>query len=100
MADFFLTPTAELADIFLPAGTWLEQNHMAENWKFHGYVLARQKVVEIGECWQDHKIFQELGKRMGQEWWNTVEDALDYLLEPTGLTWEQFKEKSYLKGDI
>ncbi len=100
VADFFLTPTAELADIFLPAGTWLEQNHMAENWKFHGYVLARQKVVEIGECWQDHKIFQELGKRMGQEWWDTVEDALDYLLEPAGLTWEQFKEKGYLKGDM
>ena len=100
VADFFLTPTAELADIFLPAGTWLEQNHMAENWKFHGYVLARQKVVEIGECWQDHKIFQELGKRMGQEWWDTVEDALDYLLEPTGLTWEQFKKKGYLKGDM
>jgi anaerobic selenocysteine-containing dehydrogenase len=100
VADFFLTPTAEMADIFLPAGTWLEQNHMAENWKFHGYVLARQKVVEIGECWQDHKIFQELGKRMGQEWWDTVEDALDYLLEPTGLTWEQFKEKGYLRGDM
>jgi anaerobic selenocysteine-containing dehydrogenase len=100
VADFFLTPTAELAHIFLPAGTWLEQNHMAENWKFHGYVLARQKVVEIGECWQDHKIFLELGKRMGQEWWDTVEDALDYLLEPTGLTWEQFKEKGYLKGEM
>jgi anaerobic selenocysteine-containing dehydrogenase len=100
VADFFLTPTAELAHIFLPAGTWLEQNHMAENWKFHGYVLARQKVVEIGECWQDHKIFQELGKRLGQEWWDTVEDALDYLLEPTGLTWEQFKEKGFLKGDM
>ena len=96
--DFFLTPTAELADIFLPAGTWLEQNHVADNWKRHGYALARQKAVEIGECWQDHKIFMELGKRMGQEWWDTVEDALDYLLEPSGLTWEQFKEKGYLKG--
>jgi anaerobic selenocysteine-containing dehydrogenase len=96
--DFFLTPTAELADVFLPAGTWLEQNHVADNWKRHGYILARQKAVEIGECWQDHKIFMELGKRMGQEWWDTVEDALDYLLEPSGLTWEQFKEKGYLKG--
>jgi anaerobic selenocysteine-containing dehydrogenase len=97
--DFFMTPTAELADIFLPAGTWLEQNHVADNWKRHGYALARQKVVEIGECWQDHKIFLELGKRMGQEWWDTVEDALDYLLEPSGLTWEQFKEKRFLKGE-
>ena len=99
VSDFFLTPTAELANIFLPAGTWLEQNHIADNWKFHGYVLARPKVTEIGECWQDHKIFMELGKRMGQKWWDTVEDALDWLLEPTGLTWEQFKEKGYLHGE-
>jgi anaerobic selenocysteine-containing dehydrogenase len=97
--DHFMTPTAELADIFLPAGTWLEQNHVADNWKRHGYVLARQKCCEIGEAWQDHKIFQELGKRMGQEWWPTVEDGLDYLLEPSGLTFEQFKEKGYLHGE-
>jgi len=98
--DLFLTPTAELADIFLPSATWLEQNHVADNWKRHGYVLARQKCVQIGECWQDHKIFLELGKRMGQPWWPTVEDALNYLLEPSGLTWEQFKEKGYLRGEM
>ncbi|MFH1243944.1 MAG: molybdopterin-dependent oxidoreductase [Pseudomonadota bacterium] len=100
VSDFFLTPTAELAHIFLPAGTWLEQDHVSENWKRHGYVLARQKVVEIGECWQDHKIFMELGKKMGQEWWDTVEDALNWLLEPAGLTWEKFKKKGYLRGDM
>ncbi len=100
VVDLFLTPTAELADIFLPSATWLEQNHVADNWKRHGYVLARQKCVQIGECWQDHKTFLELGKRMGQPWWPTVEDALNYLLEPSGLTWEQFKEKGYLRGEM
>jgi anaerobic selenocysteine-containing dehydrogenase len=97
--DHFMTPTAELADIFLPAGTWLEQNHVADNWKRHGYAFARQKCCEIGEAWQDHKIFQELGKRMGQELWPTVEDGLDYLLEPSGLTFEEFKKKGYLQGE-
>lgn len=98
--DFFLTPTAELADIFLPAATWLEQDYVGDFWKRHGYVVARQKAVEIGECWQDHKIFQELGKTMGQEayWWDRLEDALNYMLEPSGLTWDEFKEKGYLKG--
>jgi anaerobic selenocysteine-containing dehydrogenase len=102
VVDFFLTPTAELADIFLPAATWLEQNYVGDFWKRHGYVVARRKVVEIGECWQDHKIFQELGKRMGQQghWWDTVEDALSYILEPSGLTWEEFKERGYLKGEM
>ncbi|MFX1445392.1 MAG: molybdopterin-dependent oxidoreductase [Promethearchaeota archaeon] len=100
VSDFFLTPTAELADIFLPAGTWLEQDHVSENWKFHGYVLARQKVVEIGECWQDHKIFMELGKKLGQEWWDSIEDSLNWILEPTGLTWEEFKKLGYLRGEM
>jgi anaerobic selenocysteine-containing dehydrogenase len=100
VVDFFLTPTAELADIFLPAGTWLEQDHVADNWKRHGFVVARQKCVEIGEAWQDHKIFMELGKRMGQPWWDTVEDALDWLLEPAGLTWEEFKKKGWLQGEM
>ncbi len=100
VADFFLTPTAELANIFLPAGTWLEQDHVADNWKFHGYVSARQKVVEIGECWQDHRIFMELGKRMGQHWWDTVEDALDWLLEPSGLSWEEFKKVGIIRGEL
>ena len=98
--DFFMTPTADLADIFLPAGTWLEQDHVADNWKRHGFVIARQKCVEIGEAWQDHKIFLELGKKMGQDWWDTVEDSLDYLLEPSDLTWEEFKKVGYLKGEM
>ncbi|HJX37392.1 MAG TPA: molybdopterin-dependent oxidoreductase [Anaerolineae bacterium] len=100
--DFFLTPTAELADIFLPAATWLEQDYVGDFWKRHGYVVARQKVVEIAECWQDHKIFQELGKRMGQEahWWDTLEDALSYMLEPSGLTWDEFKKSGYLQGEM
>ena len=100
--DFFFTPTAELADVVLPAATWLEQDYVGDFWKRHGYVMARQKVVEIGECWQDHKIFQELGKRMGQEkyWWNTLEDALNYMLEPSGMDFREFKEKGHLKGDM
>lgn len=100
ISDFFLTPTAELADIFLPAGTWLEQDYVSESWKFHGYVLARQKVVDIGECWQDHKIFMELGKKMGQKWWNNMEDYLNWVLGPTELTWDEFKKKGYLKGEM
>jgi anaerobic selenocysteine-containing dehydrogenase len=98
--DFFFTPTAELADVVLPAATWLEQDYVGDFWKRHGYVMARQKVVEIGECWQDHKIFQELGKRMGQEkyWWDTLEDALNYMLEPSGMDFRGFKEKGHLKG--
>jgi anaerobic selenocysteine-containing dehydrogenase len=100
ISDFFLTPTAELGHIFLPSGTWLEEDHVADNWKFHGYVTARQKAVDVGECWQSHKIYIELGKRLGQKWWDTQEDALDWLLEPANLTWQEFKKKRYLQGEM
>ncbi len=100
--DLFLTPTVELADIVLPAATWLETDHVADYARRHGYVFARQKIVQVGECWSDHKIFNELGKRMGQEgyWWDDVEGGLDHILEPSGLTWKEFKEKGYLQGKM
>ncbi len=99
--DFFLTPTAELGHVFLPAATWLEQNYVGDFWKRHGYVVARNKCISVGECKQDHEIFMLLGKRMGQtQWWNTMEEALDYMLEPSGIKWKDFKEMGYLKGEM
>jgi anaerobic selenocysteine-containing dehydrogenase len=102
VADFFLTPTAELADIVLPAATWLEMDNTADSWKRSGYIFAKRKIVQIGECWQDHKIFNELGKRLGQgEYWrDNVEADLDNVLEPSGITFKQFKEMGYLRGKM
>jgi anaerobic selenocysteine-containing dehydrogenase len=100
VADFFLTPTAQEADIVLPSSTWLEVDYVADLWKRHGLVMARQKAVQIGQCWSDYKILNELGKRVGDgsDWWPTVKDALNYILSPSGLTWEEFCERGYLRG--
>lgn len=102
VADFFMTPTAELADIFLPASTWLELNYLGGYHTRSGYFYPMKKIVQIGECWQDHKMFNELGKRMGlqNKWFDTVEDGIDYILEPSGLTWEKLKDMPYLRGDM
>jgi anaerobic selenocysteine-containing dehydrogenase len=102
VADFFITPTAELADIILPAATWLEMDNTADSWKRSGYVFAKRKIVQIGECWQDHKMFSELGKRLGQEeyWGKDVEADLDLVLSPSGINFKQFIEKGYLKGKL
>jgi anaerobic selenocysteine-containing dehydrogenase len=100
VTDFFLTPTAELADIVLPASTWLEMEDIGDYWKRQSLIYPRKKIVQIGECRSDHEIFMELGKRLGQEhfWHETVEGDLDYILEPSGLTWEQFRQMDYLKA--
>jgi anaerobic selenocysteine-containing dehydrogenase len=102
VADFFITPTAELADIVLPAATWLEMDYVADFWKRHGYILPRRKVVEIGECRSDHAMLNDLAHRVGQgeHWWDDFEQALDYILEPMGINWEEFKKMDYARGEL
>jgi len=102
VSDFFLTPTAELANLVLPAATWLEMDYVAEFWKRHGYVLARQKVIQVGECKSDHEMLNELGNRMGQKehWWPTIHDALNAILAPSGLKFEEFVKKGFLRGKM
>lgn len=101
VADFFLTPTAELADIFLPAATWLEADYIGGFFFRHGYLFPRKKIVQVGECRSDFEIWNELGRRMGQKGWgNSVEDDINYILEPSGLTWAQIRDKPYLRGEV
>jgi anaerobic selenocysteine-containing dehydrogenase len=102
VADFFITPTAELADIVLPAATWLEMDYIGDFWKRHGYILPRRKVVQIGECRSDHDMLNDLAHRVGQgeHWWETFEGGLDYILEPLGMTWQGFKKMPYIRGEV
>ena len=102
VSDFFMTPTAELADIVLPAATWLEMDYIGDFWKRHGYILPRRKVVQIGECRSDHEMLNDLAHRVGQgdHWWDTFEGGLDYILEPMGITWQDFKKMDYIRGDV
>jgi anaerobic selenocysteine-containing dehydrogenase len=98
--DFFLTPTAREADIVLPASTWLEHDYVADLWKRHGWVVARQKAVQIGQARSDYSILNELGKRCSDpvHWWPSVKDALNYVISPSGLNWEEFCRRGYLQG--
>ncbi len=102
VADFFLTPTAELADIVLPAATWLEMDYIGDFWKRHGHILPRRKAISVGECRSDHEMLNDLGHRVGQEeyWWDTFEGGLDYILKPMGITWQDFKKMDFIRGDV
>jgi anaerobic selenocysteine-containing dehydrogenase len=101
VSDFFITPTAELADIVLPAATWLEMDYIGDFWKRHGYLLPRRKVISVGECRSDHEMLNDLAHRVGQgeHWWDSFEQALDWILEPLGITWQDFKKMDYIRGD-
>jgi anaerobic selenocysteine-containing dehydrogenase len=101
VSDFFITPTAELADIVLPTATWLEMDYIGDFWKRHGYILPRRKVIQVGECRSDHEMLNDLAHRVGQgeHWWDNFEQALDWILAPMGITWKDFKKMDYIRGE-
>jgi anaerobic selenocysteine-containing dehydrogenase len=85
-ADLFMTPTAELADIVLPAASWPELNQIAALPTIAGnVVMGQQQVVRIGECKSDEEIFVELARRMKLDCCTeSVEEVLDQMLESGG----------------
>jgi len=102
VSDIFMTPTAMLADIVLPAATQFEFNDIGHWGLGHGYVLARPKIVDPPqECWPDIKILNELGKRLTSKelWFEDYNEMLDEILKPANITYREFVKKGYLKGD-
>ena len=102
VSDFFMTPTAELADLVLPNATFLEYDEIGYYNYRYGMVVARPQVITpVGECWSDIKVINELGKTFGftDYFWEDVKESLDYILEPSGLTFEQFKDIGILRSE-
>jgi anaerobic selenocysteine-containing dehydrogenase len=103
VSEIFLTPTAQLADIVLPAATNFEFDDIGHFGLPNGYILARPKIVEPREeCWPDSKILNELGKRLGygQYFWDDIRGCLDEILKPAGMTYDDFKSIGILKGKL
>jgi anaerobic selenocysteine-containing dehydrogenase len=101
VADLFMTPTAAMADIVLPAASHFEFNDMGHYGLGHGFILARPKVVDPPEgCWPDIKILNELGKAMtpSKYWYEDYEELLGEVLRPSGLSYKEFADQGYLKG--
>jgi anaerobic selenocysteine-containing dehydrogenase len=101
-ADMFMTPTTQFADIILPAASWLETDDVPD---LHMVwcATARVKVASIGECRDDKQILFDLARCMGMEDcfpWHDTTEYCDWLLKDTGMTFTDFKEISFLKGDM
>jgi anaerobic selenocysteine-containing dehydrogenase len=92
--DPFWSDTAEVADVVLPACTFLEKTTIGgyPYGLMHGtaYVILRKKVIEpLDEAWPDTKIFCELGRSMGLgEYfpWQSEEEIVDYFLKTSPVT--------------
>jgi anaerobic selenocysteine-containing dehydrogenase len=97
VADFFMTPSAQLADYVLPATTYLERPWL---WTYSGIVGSERALPKSVEGKYDRRddydVWRGLGLRLGQgaDWpWKTLEDLYDYRLAPIGVTFKQFMEQ-------
>lgn len=102
VSDLFMTPTAELADIILPAAHWLEQDDVVN---FHKIwcVLPRQKIMQQGETRDDRVVLLDLAHRLGLSEafpWPDWKSYLDWLLEPSGMSFAEFSEKDFVLGKM
>ena len=101
VSDFFLTPTAQYADLFLPASMWLEYDEVHSSGAHTYSVLARRKIIQAGDTLDDQEIFIRLARRLGLKRafpWKDHGDLTRWMLEGTGLSFEEFCEKGILEG--
>ncbi len=65
VSDFFMSETAEFADVILPATTWAEDEGTTTN--LEGRVIRIRKVKDpIGESKTDWQIMKAIAERMGK----------------------------------
>jgi formate dehydrogenase major subunit len=96
--DIFLTETAYLADVVLPATAWPEKNGTVTNTD-RMVQLGRKALQPPGEAREDLWIIVELAKRLGLPWsysspkdvWDEMRQCMDSI---RGITWERLERDS------
>ncbi|MFC1906185.1 molybdopterin-dependent oxidoreductase, partial [Chloroflexota bacterium] len=95
--DIFMTPTAELADIVLPASTWAERDEIRGRGAtgVGPRLTALQKLIEpLWESKDDVDVFQDVLRRVGLDWgYDSKVEMLDDFLKPLGITYQTLTEK-------
>jgi formate dehydrogenase major subunit len=91
--DIFLTETAYLADVILPASAFPEKNGSFTNTD-RLVQMGRQAVSPPGDARQDSWIIQEIAKRVGLDWqYKHVSEVFDEMRRnmPSigGITWDR-----------
>ncbi|MFO7875739.1 MAG: molybdopterin-dependent oxidoreductase [Desulfovermiculus sp.] len=94
--DLFMTRTAKMADVFLPAASCFEKTQLNRAALRNSPVILQNQVIDwVGQSWPDWKITFELGRRLGLDKefpWDTAEQAIDYQLHPSGITVQMLRD--------
>lgn len=97
VVDNFMTASARMADIVLPAATFLSQNELwtAENEAGESVVGLAPRAFEEAGCLSDWLVWNKLAQKMGYGDyfpWENDEAALNDRLQALGLSTDQLRQ--------
>lgn len=103
-SDHFLTASAKLSDIILPADDMMEREDIVTSWGFGDYVLFMNKAVDtLFQCRNAYKWIEDLSRRLGLlekfTEGKSLDDWIKYLVAKTAdknpgfPCYENFKKK-------
>jgi len=97
--ELFMTPTAEYADFVLPITSHLETDAVTFYTGLN-FVAARNKCIEpLGEARDEAEVLLAILRRMGladKLPFKTKEEYLNYILKPSGLSFNELRKIGYL----
>jgi anaerobic selenocysteine-containing dehydrogenase len=98
VSEIFMTPTAALADIVLPAASNLERDEPRLYMHIKGpggthMDTSTRAAAQIGERRSDWDFLVALAEELGLgEEYKTVEEIADEALLPLGMNWQEFRK--------
>lgn len=91
VVDLFMTPTAQYADVVLPAATFLEKDGVRSWWV---PLQTINRAIRVEDCRPDVEINFELAKRFDPDFkWKTIEELFDDILKPSGFTFRELQQR-------
>ena len=100
--DMFMTDTAQLANVVLPACTFAECTDLHLSY-WHDYVqISNQAIPPVGESRSNYWVFREVARRLGYPepcFYQSEEEVIGEALEGTGLEADELRKGPVLWGD-
>ena len=96
VSDFFLTPTAQYADIILPASTWLEYDEAHTTGGNTYAIVAERKVAQVGDTRNDQDVIIDLAHRLGLHEafpWRNLRELNKWMIKGSGMNFDEFLDR-------
>ncbi|HEX7475528.1 MAG TPA: molybdopterin-dependent oxidoreductase [Dehalococcoidales bacterium] len=102
--EYWMTPSALMADYVLPVASWLERAYMDTIEDFADFAIGGERAIEpLGERKEDYYFWRELGRRLGQAeyWtWENSEEMIAERVKPMGLSYADFVQAGCLLSPL